>query len=77
VYFRPLSTLSFNSSVGILVVRTINHSLAALLSAVVSIPRSEFWSFGRLRSSRLSASIFRVSIPRSEFWSFGHGKDYG
>jgi len=37
----------------------------------VSIPRSEFWSFGL--GVRRPAGLFYnpVSIPRSEFWSFG------
>ena len=39
--------MCFNSSVGILVVRTVAESAAARRS--VSIPRSEFWSFGRVR----------------------------
>ena len=36
----------------------------------VSIPRSEFWSFGPWRHHS-NHSERRVSIPRSEFWSFG------
>ena len=38
---------------------------------LVSIPRSEFWSFG-LKGFKVERSLFDVSIPRSEFWSFGH-----
>jgi len=37
----------FNSSVGILVVRTYLSTLPTSVNATVSIPRSEFWSFGR------------------------------
>jgi len=37
---------SFNSSVGILVVRTENEGLVPCPMYAVSIPRSEFWSFG-------------------------------
>jgi len=37
----------FNSSVGILVVRTRRRHLVHRRSISVSIPRSEFWSFGR------------------------------
>jgi len=36
----------------------------------VSIPRSEFWSFG-LVQIQPRAQGGAVSIPRSEFWSFG------
>ena len=36
----------------------------------VSIPRSEFWSFGRWIKYRTGLTT-PVSIPRSEFWSFG------
>ena len=37
----------FNSSVGILVVRTKFVAVVVSAEIVVSIPRSEFWSFGR------------------------------
>jgi len=37
---------SFNSSVGILVVRTIKGVIMGIRPRGVSIPRSEFWSFG-------------------------------
>jgi len=37
----------------------------------VSIPRSEFWSFGQSAGS-IPNIYCAVSIPRSEFWSFGH-----
>ena len=37
----------------------------------VSIPRSEFWSFGHAQDLGESAIDYLVSIPRSEFWSFG------
>ena len=40
-------TDGFNSSVGILVVRTTRAHEYLFLLAKVSIPRSEFWSFGR------------------------------
>ena len=39
--------ISFNSSVGILVVRTKFVAVVVSAEIVVSIPRSEFWSFGR------------------------------
>ena len=38
----------------------------------VSIPRSEFWSFGQGARRGLDIAVGGVSIPRSEFWSFGH-----
>ena len=41
------STPRFNSSVGILVVRTIGAKTRRGAAEPVSIPRSEFWSFGR------------------------------
>ena len=37
---------SFNSSVGILVVRTKDSRTCMACIMLVSIPRSEFWSFG-------------------------------
>jgi len=37
----------------------------------VSIPRSEFWSFGQGSLDRAIHPGNIVSIPRSEFWSFG------
>ena len=37
----------------------------------VSIPRSEFWSFGLDETVHALLHRPRVSIPRSEFWSFG------
>jgi len=43
-----------------------------MLATIVSIPRSEFWSFGR-RLPTLPRHLEQVSIPRSEFWSFGRG----
>jgi len=90
---------SFNSSVGILVVRT--HIPATYCSFVcefqflgrnsgrsdegdvqyvyahydVSIPRSEFWSFGPADATGTYSTRTSVSIPRSEFWSFGHAMD--
>jgi len=42
-----MSSSRFNSSVGILVVRTCSARAVEVLAEVVSIPRSEFWSFGR------------------------------
>jgi len=39
----------------------------------VSIPRSEFWLFGRVTVALCSVPVMQVSIPRSEFWLFGHG----
>ena len=45
---QPLFNLiGFNSSVGILVVRTKPHAAYGHGCVPVSIPRSEFWSFGR------------------------------
>jgi len=42
-----MDILGFNSSVGILVVRTMDPGdHVALAKLLVSIPRSEFWSFG-------------------------------
>ena len=43
---KPFTSLRFNSSVGILVVRTQAIEEGAKIGEV-SIPRSEFWSFGR------------------------------
>jgi len=84
----------FNSSVGILVVRTTSPATKRAEGCVfqflgrnsgrsdvetlrrwlhitkVSIPRSEFWSFGRCPKMG-GTSSGSVSIPRSEFWSFG------
>jgi len=37
----------------------------------VSIPHSEFCSFGRIEDCRVSRRAFNVSIPHSEFCSFG------
>jgi len=62
---------SFNSSVGILVVRTRGIIQDWRGNRRVSIPRSEFWSFGRQRTSFPAHCFVVVSIPRSEFWSFG------
>jgi len=38
---------------------------------IVSIPRSEFWSFGHGAFVAGGGDVGIVSIPRSEFWSFG------
>jgi len=48
----PVGTDGFNSSVGILVVRTTLIDCRALGGQSVSIPRSEFWSFGPLYPDR-------------------------
>jgi len=69
------SSSGFNSSVGILVVRTRSIAAATSWSAVVSIPRSEFWSFGPDRQLGVHTNALSVSIPRSEFWSFGREQD--
>jgi len=61
----------FNSSVGILVVRTMTTVSGIETPKLVSIPRSEFWSFGQRSKTCYGVGII-VSIPRSEFWSFGH-----
>jgi len=45
--FAPYRRRGFNSSVGILVVRTITVLTIRYIALAVSIPRSEFWSFGR------------------------------
>ena len=51
---RWIRSPCFNSSVGILVVRTRGVVPGLPLEGVrVSIPRSEFWSFGLLRSTRI------------------------
>jgi len=42
-----------------------------VVDSLVSIPRSEFWSFGRCATLARAVAPPRVSIPRSEFWSFG------
>jgi len=62
---------SFNSSVGILVVRTRCSQRHGGGASYVSIPRSEFWSFGLVRRIPCATMGTDVSIPRSEFWSFG------
>ena len=43
-----------------------------LTNSSVSIPRSEFFRFGRLGGSRRACEL-EVSIPRSEFFRFGQG----
>jgi len=43
-------------------------------SKKVSIPRSEFWSFGPENLFH-QIEVNAVSIPRSEFWSFGQSQD--
>ena len=64
--------IGFNSSVGILVVRTCPFPVGFLVGLLlVSIPRSEFWSFGLPNAPQWSRVLVSVSIPRSEFWSFG------
>jgi len=63
--------VSFNSSVGILVVRTMFFLVIARIPLSVSIPRSEFWSFGHGAFVAGGGDVGIVSIPRSEFWSFG------
>ena len=63
--------VGFNSSVGILVVRTACIEPPGVTSATVSIPRSEFWSFGLAALTAAERVLCSVSIPRSEFWSFG------
>jgi len=70
--FKPRyrGNTSFNSSVGILVVRTPQYQTRQALASLVSIPRSEFWSFGH-HDHAPKNSVCNVSIPRSEFWSFG------
>jgi len=50
-------TESFNSSVGILVVRTIKRLSLDCDLTKVSIPRSEFWSFG-LQSAAFHGPVF-------------------
>jgi len=65
--------VGFNSSVGILVVRTLYLKFVDKELASVSIPRSEFWSFGLKRIGDAPHDA-PVSIPRSEFWSFGRAK---
>ena len=52
VFHREVAAVissSFNSSVGILVVRTTSFETVYVALDPVSIPRSEFWSFGRRR----------------------------
>jgi len=61
----------FNSSVGILVVRTSAWICEVRALRRVSIPRSEFWSFGLVLQGVKRVGDAPVSIPRSEFWSFG------
>jgi len=61
----------FNSSVGILVVRTVGSTEPPAPYQKVSIPRSEFWSFGHALLHGFRPGALGVSIPRSEFWSFG------
>jgi len=48
----------------------LKHKRGSWGSLRVSIPRSEFWSFGRRLFAYVSTG-HEVSIPRSEFWSFG------
>ena len=50
-------TTSFNSSVGILVVRTPKAFPSSRLITLVSIPRSEFWSFGPRNTMTLTAVL--------------------
>ena len=45
---RATAALCFNSSVGILVVRTFVGDWGSTKGIAVSIPLSEFWSFGRV-----------------------------
>jgi len=73
---KRLEKLGFNSSVGILVVRTIIEDVDTPSEWAVSIPRSEFWSFGR-DFRKAERGDDPVSIPRSEFWSFGPGSGRG
>ena len=62
---------SFNSSIGILSVRTPDVGRGALGVRHVSIPRSEFFRFGPARAEGMAPVVERVSIPRSEFFRFG------
>ena len=52
-----LQDMSFNSSVGILVVRTQKLAADHQDHALVSIPRSEFWSFGRVWGMQKSTAL--------------------
>ena len=64
-------TASFNSSIGILSVRTRFTCPVTKMTSLVSIPRSEFFRFGR-NGLGYPAELQRlVSIPRSEFFRFG------
>jgi len=47
-----------------------DYLLRSIVKFFVSIPRSEFWSFGH-KSFDVGIPSLVVSIPRSEFWSFG------
>jgi len=66
-----LLLLCFNSPLGILVVRTKHTDCQSVYIFDVSIPRSEFWLFGRNKSMGPYFGSENVSIPRSEFWLFG------
>jgi len=44
---------------------------------IVSIPHSEFCSFGRMSAPKSRKPIVTVSIPHSEFCSFGRDVRYG
>ena len=61
----------FNSSIGILSVRTspLLNSISTRLP--VSIPRSEFFRFGLRSLIEQKLQLWKVSIPRSEFFRFG------
>ena len=67
-----LDLARFNSSIGILSVRTSQTMSGRGSSARVSIPRSEFFRFGRAGDDDGAPALVLVSIPRSEFFRFGH-----
>jgi len=53
-HFQAVGDQCFNSSIGILVVRTSRRLRPADGDVQVSIPRSEFWSFGLKNSRRIT-----------------------
>jgi len=70
---------SFNSSVGILVVRTASKPAWICPSGAVSIPRSEFWSFGprlAIRPGTDAPASFNSSVGILVVRTNGSATDY-
>ena len=72
---RGARGVSFNSPFGILFVRTSSIGIIARSLMRVSIPHSEFCSFGHVRGFKKHLVEGTVSIPHSEFCSFGRKQD--